>query len=99
MSRNELSILIVDDDEEFCEEIAEALTEEGYAAGYACDRNAVDKKISAENFSLVLLDIKMKEENGIDVLKRLKQKQPQAKVFIVSGKPHSESLSPSLCCP
>lgn len=46
---------------------------------------------------LVLLDIKMEGFDGIEVLKRIKEKSPQAKVMMVTGKKPDEEDSLKKC--
>jgi len=65
-------ILIIDDDNELCELLAEYLTSEKFEP--TCTHNGktgLDKALSGE-FDLIILDIMLPEMNGLDVLKNLR---------------------------
>lgn len=50
-----------------------------------------------ENPHLILLDIKMENMNGIETLKRLKEKDKNVKVIMVTGKKPEEDKSFKQC--
>ncbi|KKR30443.1 MAG: hypothetical protein A2149_05135 [Candidatus Schekmanbacteria bacterium RBG_16_38_11] len=85
-------ILIIDDDAELCEEMAEFLNDEGYSVQTALDGNQGEKLIRKNNYDVILLDFKMPGLNGIDMLKIVKEKKPKPAVFIISGRPFIEKL-------
>lgn len=83
-------ILIVDDDTELCEELAEILQDEGYSVQTVFDGIEGKKQIEAHNYDLLILDFKMPGLNGSEILRQLKEKKPSCKFFMISGKPHIE---------
>jgi CheY-like chemotaxis protein len=86
MSRN---ILLIDDDEEMCEEIYEILTDEGYKVRTECNGLNGFNLIKKNNYDLVLLDLKIPGLNGLEVLRKVKIQFPAQKVIIMTGRPFS----------
>ena len=66
-------ILIIDDDEELCELVAEYLTVEGFETEAVYDgENGLRRALSNE-FDLITLDVMLPRKNGFDVLRELRQ--------------------------
>lgn len=84
------NILIVDDDVELCEELAELLRDEGFIVKTIFNGSDGKKEIESSGYDLLILDFKMPGLNGIEVLKEVKEKKPSCKFIVVSGKPHLE---------
>ena len=85
-------ILIIDDDEELCDGIAEILHDEGYCVKNTSDADEAGKLIENCVFDIALVDYKMPKLTGVDVLRLIKAKNPATRVFIVSGRPFIEKL-------
>lgn len=78
-------ILIIDDDQAICEELKEVLTEEGYAVTVACDGKSAHEALCQKEFPLILLDVKLPDINGLEILRIVKQNKPQVKVIVLTG--------------
>jgi len=85
-------ILIVDDDAELAEEMAEILRDESFIVESTSDALYAEKLINKESYDLYLLDYKMSYLSGVDLLKKIKFKDPESEVFIISGRPAIEKL-------
>jgi DNA-binding NtrC family response regulator len=85
-------ILIVDDDEELCEELSDTLSGEGYSVN--CVHNGEEGKnlIIKDIYDVVLLDIKLPRLNGYEILKLTKDRHSKSKIFILSGRPNIKIL-------
>jgi two-component system response regulator AtoC len=79
-------VLMVDDDEEICEEMAEILEGEGYVVRLAFNGLEAKKMIEQTDLSVILLDLKMPGLNGFEVLKIIREKRKTARVLILSGR-------------
>ncbi len=80
-------LLLVDDDRELCQELAEILRDEGYAVDATSDSAKGDALISEKAYDLYLFDYKMTGFNGIELLKKAKARNAASHVFIMSGRP------------
>jgi two-component system, OmpR family, response regulator CpxR len=66
-------ILIIDDDEELCELVAEYLSVEGFTTEAVHDgERGLEKALSGE-FEMAILDVMLPEKNGFDVLRQLRK--------------------------
>lgn len=78
-------ILVVDDEEALRTVLASELEGEGYLVTTAFDgQNAIDILGSAV-FDLILLDIKMPNVDGFEVLKFVKERHPTTKIIMLTG--------------
>lgn len=84
-------ILIVDDEVEMCLSLSEYLSSKGYAARYATDPREVSALLESAPVNLMLMDIKMPEVGGIDLLKVIKKADPDVAVIMITGYPTVEN--------
>lgn len=78
-------VLAVDDEEVVCESIRRVLTGEGYHVQTRTSPQEGVELLKKEPFDLLLLDIKMPEMDGIEVLRRARDVAPDTEVLIVTG--------------
>ncbi len=84
-------ILLVDDEEGIRFALGALLKKEGYLVeGAACIREA-KALLSAVNFDLVLCDILLNSESGIDLLTDIKAAWPAIQVIMFTGRPELET--------
>ncbi|HEV2493779.1 MAG TPA: sigma-54 dependent transcriptional regulator [Terriglobia bacterium] len=79
------SILIVDDEQEVRESLEQLLKLEGYQPVAASTGNEGLKKAEESLFDLVLLDINLPDQSGLDVLKSLKRESPDTGVIMITA--------------
>jgi DNA-binding NtrC family response regulator len=78
-------ILLIDDEEGMCRMMEAVLLDSGYAVkSYTRSYEAVEA-FRPGHFDLVVTDIKMPGMDGIEVLQRLKEKDPELPVIIISA--------------
>lgn len=89
MNRN--GILIIEDDREMCEELAEILRMEGYSVDQANDGNEGKKMVDKGDYDVVLLDLKLPGISGSELIRHIK-KNREASVIVITGKPLTSEL-------
>lgn len=83
--RKEESILVVDDDPAFCKTIKDILEVKGYRVKTESNPENVMSHME-ENYKLtVLLDLKLGNVSGLDVLKDIRAKYPSKPVVLITG--------------
>jgi len=78
-------VLVVDDEAVVVNSIRKVLTRKGYAIEEAFTCKDALARVFTHDYDLVLLDMKMSDGNGLDVLQRIKAKRPDLRVVIVTG--------------
>jgi DNA-binding NtrC family response regulator len=78
-------VLVVDDEAVVVNSVRKTLARKGYnvEAAYNC-KDAL-AQIFDRSYDLVLLDMKMSDGNGLDLLPKIKQQRPNLRVVIVTG--------------
>ena len=79
------SILVVDDDRSMREFLEILLTKEEYQVSLAASGEEACQILEKKEFDLVITDIRMKDINGIEVLKRAKEVSPETMVVMISA--------------
>ena len=78
-------ILVVDDEEALRTVLSTELSSEGYDVNTAADGSEAIDLVKDNNYDLVLLDIKMPNVDGFEVLKFVKGNKPDIKVIMLTG--------------
>jgi len=78
-------MLIVDDEEPIRTSISRKLRAQGYHCAVAADGETALRKASAQDFDLVVLDVKMPGISGMEVLSRLASDHPNTFVVMLSA--------------
>jgi two-component system nitrogen regulation response regulator NtrX len=78
-------ILIVDDAANIRQSLSEILSDEGYEPLTAGTGDGVPASVQGEAVELVLLDVMLPGQSGVDVLRRVKEQTPDVEVVMVSG--------------
>jgi DNA-binding NtrC family response regulator len=80
-------ILIVDDDHEILKTFSEVLREEGYVVDTAESGRSAIEKCDADFYNVVLIDIRLPDMEGTQLLTALKETTPKMVKIIVTGYP------------
>ena len=78
------SILIVDDEVDLCELVAEFFEDAGFKVQKAYSGNQAITLLQSTSFDIVLSDIKMPNGNGIDLLKYIKNNAGNKSIVIMT---------------
>jgi two-component system, NtrC family, response regulator AtoC len=89
-------ILIIDDESFICENVQRILSSEGFQVCAAASGQEARDIVASQEIDLALLDLNLGTENGIDVLKSLKDLDPELLVIIITGYGSVESAVESL---
>jgi two-component system, NtrC family, response regulator HydG len=90
MLRDEQTVVIVDDDPRFCQTLEAILRARGYHTLAVTDPRLWpeppgSQRANDTSSQIVLLDLKLKETNGLEVLKRIRAQCPDLPVVLVTG--------------
>ncbi len=78
-------ILIIDDEPGIVEEVSSFLTEEGYEISTADTAGDGIRKFESFRPDLILLDMKLPDQSGIEVLRIVKKNSPSTRVIVNTG--------------
>jgi len=79
------SILVIDDQDEFCMALKETLAIAGYRAVAVANARDADKAVAQGQFDLVLTDLLMPDRDGLEVITQLRTSNPDLPVIAMSG--------------
>jgi len=89
MNMNDLpadrSLLIVDDDKPFCDRLARALATRGFETRTANSIAEGSAMLEAQAPAFAVIDLKLADGNGLDLMKALKSRRPEARAIILTG--------------
>jgi DNA-binding NtrC family response regulator len=89
-------ILIIDDEDFIRDNVNRVLRDEGYGIIHAADSKSAIDLVTSEEIDLVLLDLNLGSENGIDLLKKMKEIDPELLVIVITGYGSVETAVESL---
>ena len=78
-------VLLVDDEEEFVETLAERMRTRGMDVSTSNSGADALQLVDEEDFDVVVLDLKMPGIDGLEALKRIKHRRPDIQVVLLTG--------------
>jgi DNA-binding NtrC family response regulator len=78
-------VLLVDDEFEFLTILAERLESRGFKITTVTRGENAVAQVLNEVFDVIILDLSMPGIDGLETMKRIKEKEPDAKIIIVTG--------------
>jgi len=91
--RKERSIVIVDDDPQFCQTLGDILRARDFAVTQVHDPQSLVEMLRTDA-QVVLLDMKLNSINGLEVLKEIREHYPHLPVILVTG--YREEMAPAI---
>ncbi len=85
MKLHSRKVLVVDDDEKILFAFQEVLKRDGYKTLVAKNGDEALEKLSSEHPAIVFMDITMPKLDGLEALKRIKEKNESTPVIIITG--------------
>jgi DNA-binding NtrC family response regulator len=89
---NKITVLVIDDERSFTEEMQELLQNTGFKAFVANTARQGLNILKCQLIDLLILDIRLPGVNGLDILKEVKGIYPKMEVIIVSAHGDMESV-------
>ena len=80
-----MRVLLVDDEQELVETLAERLSIRGIEARWVTSGDGALELIDREDFDIAVLDVKIPGMNGINLRKMMKDKRPEIKFIFMTG--------------
>lgn len=80
-------VLIVDDEKGFLDVLSERMQSRGMEVTTATSAKEALQKLETETFDAIVLDLMMPEMGGIEALQRIKEKNPDSEVILLTGQP------------
>ena len=85
LAESQRSVLVVDDEADIRTLLKDLLSEEGYAARLAKTGAEAIEQITKDLPDLVMMDIKLPDQDGIGVLRQLKREHPELEVIVMTA--------------
>ena len=93
---NETRILIVDDDDTIRSTMKAILEDEGYEVDLAASGKEGIKKSKETDYNIALLDIRLPDMEGVELLKLMKPAIPRTRRIMVTGYPSTQNAIEAL---
>lgn len=90
------NILVIDDEADMRNNLADALEKEGYRVKTAKDGHEAIERIKAQTFNVVIMDIRIPGINGIEALKAIKKIGPEMIVVMITAYASMETAIESM---
>jgi len=81
----EANVLVVDDEPEFLESVAERLANRDFAVDTAADGEQALDKIQGNLYDAIVLDVMMPGLDGMETLQRALAKKPDLQIILLTG--------------
>jgi DNA-binding response OmpR family regulator len=78
-------ILVIDDEVAVNNNIRKILVKKGFVVDQAVTKNEALNKIQEQDYTLVLLDLKIPEVRGLELLRAIRDQRPETMVVIITG--------------
>jgi two-component system OmpR family response regulator len=80
-----MRILVAEDDAILADGVTRTLRQSGYAVDWVQNGAEADSALDTDDFDLLILDIGLPKKSGLDVLKRLRQRDSRLPVLILTA--------------
>ena len=80
-----LSVMIVDDDRDLAEGLAELLEIHGYTVAVAGNGREAVERFRDQDYDMTFMDVRMPVMNGVDSFFEIRKIKPEAKIVLMTG--------------
>ena len=78
-------ILLVDDDQHLLQSLGSWLKDQGFDVQLAADKASAEKALSSKTFDLAFVDLRLGDEDGMDILSHCRKHHPNVVVILMTG--------------
>lgn len=98
MKNRTINILVIDDNKDLCASIKKLLTMGGYNVNTLTKPTRALNEIRRKTYHIIILDLKMPDINGEDLLKQIKKVNSDISVIILTAYPSLATAVETLKC-
>ncbi|MHC4267619.1 MAG: helix-turn-helix domain-containing protein [Planctomycetota bacterium] len=91
-----INILVIDDDKDICESIKKLLTIDGFNVKTITRPLHTLRELKKQTYHLIILDLRMPEINGEELLREIRKVNPDISVIILTAFPSVDSAVQAL---
>lgn len=81
-----MRLLVVEDEYDLCDSIAEGFRIDGYAVDCCYDGAEAYELISVEKYDLIILDLNLPEMDGLDIIREVRKDNQTVKIIVLSAR-------------
>ena len=85
--KTKTSILVIDDDEDIRKVLSKILKDNGYSVNSAETGGEALRKTEEKFYNLALIDIRLPDIDGVELLTKIKETKPKMRKIIITGYP------------
>jgi DNA-binding NtrC family response regulator len=92
MENNKCRLMVIDDEAIVCKRLKQIFEKSGYDVSVFIDSTLAIGELSINNYDIIVTDLKMDDVDGMKILERAKETNPEAKVIMLSGFGETETV-------
>jgi two-component system response regulator HydG len=85
------TILIIDDDEDLCENLWDLFHSRGFRVAVAHTEKQAIEALHGDDYQVILVDLKLPEGDGRSILRRVHEQHPGSRTILITGHPEEFS--------
>jgi DNA-binding response OmpR family regulator len=87
---NDTRVLIIDDDKSILNILSRILVKKGFSVDTAQSGQEAMRKLAAKTYSVALIDVRLQDTNGLDLLIKIQEIAPKMRKILLTGYPSDE---------
>ena len=87
---NGIKVLIIDDDKSILNILSKILGKSGFIVDTAESGQEAMNKLATKTYSIALIDVRLQDTNGLDLLNQIQKIAPKMRKIILTGYPSDE---------
>jgi DNA-binding response OmpR family regulator len=93
---NDTRVLIIDDDKSILNILSRILEKKGFSVDTAKSGHEALCKLAAKTYSAALIDVRLQDTNGLDLLIKIQEIAPKMRKIVLTGYPSDEDRAKAL---